>query len=296
MEIKEDSNEITREYLNSLTVEFRQLDCVLPDTTFHFFGHAFSAPIVTAAFSHMQSLHKNAVAEVALGAKEAGCVDFAGFITDEETKALAETKASFVKVVKPFRDHDEIRRQIKEAVQLGAIAVGMDIDHCYSRYGKYDMNGLLGPITSEDIAEFASFSKVPFLVKGVLSVFDALKAKKAGAKGIVVSHHHGIMNCAVPPLRILPSIRKAVGKEMLILADCGISTGGDVFKCLALGADGAMAGRALLGDEFKKRGGAHVASCLKRMTDELRGYLAHTGCASLKDVDPSLVWVPERTS
>lgn len=40
---------------------------------------------------------------------------------------------------------------------------------------------------------------VPFIVKGVLSVKDAVKCVQAGVRGIVVSHHHGIMDYSIPP-------------------------------------------------------------------------------------------------
>lgn len=38
-----DSDKITRDYLDSLLIETRYLDSVIPDTSFQLFGHRFSA-------------------------------------------------------------------------------------------------------------------------------------------------------------------------------------------------------------------------------------------------------------
>ena len=77
--------------------------------------------------------------------------------------------------------------------------------------------------------------RIPFIVKGILSVQDAYKCLQAGAAGIVVSHHHGIMDYALPPLKILPRIVKAVGGRMPVFVDCGIASGMDAMKALLLG-------------------------------------------------------------
>ena len=71
-------------------------------------------------------------------------------------------------------------------------------------------------ISTAELKEFIKAAKLPFVVKGVLSVHDAVKCADAGAAGIVISHHHGIMDYAAPPLMLLPKIRKAVGNDLKI--------------------------------------------------------------------------------
>ena len=51
---------------------------------------------------------------------------------------------------------------------------------------------------------------------------DAEKCLEAGVKGIVVSHHHGIIDYAVPPLMILPEIVRVVQKQIPVFVDCGV--------------------------------------------------------------------------
>ena len=74
----------------------------------------------------------------------------------------------------------------------------MDIDHAFNSEGGYDnVFGLpMKPKSTQELAEFVAAAKVPFIVKGVLSPEDAEKSVKAGAAGLVVSHHHGTLTSA----------------------------------------------------------------------------------------------------
>jgi len=64
---------------------------------------------------------------------------------------------------------------------------------------------------------------------------------------IVVSHHGGaVLDYAVPPLRILPRIAKVISGAIPIFVDSGIVRGTDVFKALALGANGILVGRTAM--------------------------------------------------
>src|SRR5690606_17478740 len=138
--------------------------------------------------------------------------------------------------------------RIEHAERCGVMAVGMDLDHSFGGNGKYDV--VLGeemrPKSRVELKEFISSTKLPFIIKGVLSEQDAYKALEVGARGIVVSHHHGIMDYAVPPLLILPKIAKVINNQIPIFVDCGIMSGMDVFKALALGADAVSAGRVIM--------------------------------------------------
>lgn len=108
-----------------------------------------------------------------------------------------------------------------------------------------------------------------------------------GAKAIVVSHHHGIMPYSVPPLMVLPEIKKAVGDDVTIIVDCGIESGMDVFKCLALGADGVCIGRNLM--DALKGGSDAMASRIEAINNELRSIMARTGSAGIMEIDPLVI-------
>ncbi|KAI0051037.1 FMN-dependent alpha-hydroxy acid dehydrogenase [Auriscalpium vulgare] len=84
----------------------------------------------------------------------------------------------------------------------------------------------------------------PFVIKGIQSAEDALKAYEVGCEGIVVTNHAGRqVDGAVGSLEVLPEIVEAVGDKMTIIFDSGIRTGADVFKAIALGAHAVQVGR-----------------------------------------------------
>lgn len=283
------TDEITREYFNSLLITPRYLDSEIPDISISMFGRKYDTPIMTAALSHLNNTCEDGMVEYAKAAKLSGAMHFVGMGEDEELERIIATGADTVKIVKPHADDKEIFRKIEHAVSNGAIAVGMDIDHAISSNGDYDV--VLGlPMKAKSTAqlkEYIDASKVPFIVKGVLSAKDAEKSVEAGAAAILISHHHGIMDCMVPPLMVLPEIVKAVNGKAKIIVDCGFESGMDVFKALALGADGVGIGRHLMGP--LKQGHQGVYDRIQEINNELKCVMARTGAKSISEIDPSVI-------
>jgi isopentenyl diphosphate isomerase/L-lactate dehydrogenase-like FMN-dependent dehydrogenase len=141
--------------------------------------------------------------------------------------------------------------------------------------------------TTEELTEFVQAAGVPFIVKGVLSPHDAEKCLKAGCAGMVVSHHHGMVQYAVPPLMALPDILSATGGSVPVFVDCGIESGMDVYKCLALGAKAVSVGRHLM--PLLRDGAEAVSQRINEMTAELAGVMARTGVSSLDKMDPTVI-------
>jgi 4-hydroxymandelate oxidase len=286
-----DANQITREYFDSLLIEMRHIDSVLPSTKIELYGELFSTPVMTAALSHLDNCRPNGAVEMAKGALAANAVMWTGMGEEAELEAITATGAKTIKIIKPHADNNIIFRKIEHAEKCGVLAVGMDIDHAFNSKGQYD-NVLGHPMTSktfDEIKAFINATKLPFIIKGVLSEQDAYKCLEAGAKGVVISHHHGILHYAVPPLMILPKIAKAIGKSMAIFVDCGVSSGIDVFKALALGATAVSVGRALM-EPLREEGANGVYEKIKGMTEELSGAMARTCSSDTMHIDPSVIW------
>lgn len=284
------SDEITREYFDSLLVEMRHIDSVAPSTRFELYGEVFDTPIMTAALSHLNNVRENGMAELAKGAFLANAVNWVGMGDEAELEAITATGARTIKIIKPYADNDYIFKRIEHAEKCGVLAVGMDIDHAFAGNGQYDnIFGLqMAPKSLDEIKSFVKATRLPFIIKGVLSEQDVYKCLEAGVKGIVVSHHHGIMDYAVPPLMILPRIAKIVKRQIPVFVDCGISSGMDVFKALALGADAVCAGRVLL-EPLRENGAEGVKNQIIKMTDELKGVMAKTCSPDIRSIDPSVI-------
>lgn len=99
-------------------------------------------------------------------------------------------------------------------------------------------------LTWKDIRHIRQGWRGRIVIKGVLSTADALIARDEGADAIVVSAHGGRnLDSAPAPIDVLPAIAAAVGGDMQIIADSGVTRGSDILKYLALGADAVMVGR-----------------------------------------------------
>ena len=289
MEYTANSDKITRDYFDSLLLETRYVDSVLPSTKLELYGRTFDTPIMTAALSHLQNTAPNGMVVYAQAAAKANAVHWVGMGEDKELEDIVATGAATIKIIKPHADNKEVFRKIEHAVGAGCFAVGMDIDHAFNANGGYDnVMGLpMKAKTTEELRDFVQAAGVPFIAKGVLSTHDAERCLKAGCKGIIVSHHHGIMSYAVPPLMILPDILDVVGNQIPVFVDCGIENGMDAYKCLALGAKAVGVGRHLM--PLLKKGADATADRMKAMTAELAGVMARTGVCDLGHFDKSVI-------
>ncbi|MBO7563710.1 MAG: alpha-hydroxy-acid oxidizing protein [Clostridiales bacterium] len=286
-----DANEITARYMDSILIEQRLIDSVKADIETEIFGEKFSMPVLTPAFSHLKEFNgrqKTGLEEYSIAAKETNILNFVGMMENEQFSKIIATGAKTIRIVKPYADHGKVRDQMQFAEEAGAFGIGMDIDHIFGVTG-YDI--VIGEEmtyqTSEMLRSYVESTDLPFVVKGVLSVEDAMKCADIGAKGIIVSHHHGRLPYAMPPLMILPKIREALsGKDIKIFVDCGIESGADVYKVLALGADAAAVGRSML-PSLEKDGVSGVNKFLTDIGNELRFIMSATGFEDVSKIDAS---------
>ena len=281
-----DSIQIAREYMDSLLVESRIIGAVRPSTQFEFLGERFETPIMTAALSHID------LAGMAEGAAAAGAPVSIGMGDNDTMASVLKTGAKVMKIIKPYADHEEIFSRIRFAEENGAIAVGMDVEHSIHADDPEDDNihGLQMKLpTMDELREFIGSTRLPFFIKGALSVQDAVRCAELGCAGIILSHHNGLMRYAVPPVRLLPKIRETLGDKLLLIADGGMESGFDAFKALALGADAVTVGRPLMGP-LKEKGAEGVKEKIEEMTKQLQAMMYRTSSPDLKHIDPTVIW------
>ena len=284
-EAKGDSVQIARMYMDSLLVEGRTVGAARPDATFRFLGETFETPVMTAALSHLD------LVSMAEGAKQAGACVSIGMGGNEELGKVLATGAKVMKIIKPYAEEKEILSRLEYAEEHGALAVGMDVEHAVNVEDAGDsvVVGLqMKQPTLAELEKYIRHTKLPFFIKGALSARDAVVCRDLGAAGLILSHHNGLLRYAVPPVMILPEIREAVGKELLLIADGGMETGFDAFKALARGADAVTVGKALMGP-LKESGAEGVRDVLRKATGQLKAMMIRTGTKDLKHMDPSVV-------
>ena len=288
-----DANEITARYMDSILFKERLIDSIVADTKTVLFGETFGSPVMTPSFSHLMQFkgrELTGLEEYSIAAKNMNILNFVGMMENDLFQKVADTGAKTVRIVKPYADNGKVRDQMQFAESAGAFGIGMDIDHIFGNEGLDVVIGeKMAVQTSDMIRSYIESTKLPFFIKGVLSVEEAVKCADLGAKAIIVSHHHGRLPYAVPPLMVLPEIRKALsGRDVKIIVDCGISSGADVYKCLALGADAAAVGRSMI-PSLEEGGIERVTKFLTEINNELRFIMSCTGFAHVRDIDDSFL-------
>ncbi|PQO98673.1 L-lactate dehydrogenase [Massilia phosphatilytica] len=129
------------------------------------------------------------------------------------------------------------------------------------------------------------------VIKGILDRGDARDALAFGADGIVVSNHGGRqLDGALSTARALPGIAEVVKDRMTIFADGGVRTGTDVFRMLALGADGVLIGRAFV-YALAAQGQAGVERLFAILEKDMRTNMVLTGAKSVREIGPHLLAV-----
>ncbi|CAF0852616.1 unnamed protein product [Adineta steineri] len=162
-------------------------------------------------------------------------------------------------------------------------------------------NNLDASLTWSDIKWLRQISRLPIIVKGIMTGEDAQLAAQAGVDGIVVSNHGARqVDTTFSTIEVLPEIVTAIRtmsnkKKIDIYIDGGIRRGTDILKALALGADAVLVGRPILWG-LAANGSQGVFDVLEVFKRELKLAMMLCGCVSLPSRNmptSSLVTMPK---
>ncbi|KAF9091122.1 Hydroxyacid oxidase 1 [Mortierella sp. GBA35] len=137
-----------------------------------------------------------------------------------------------------------------------------------------------------DIAWVRSITKLPVVVKGVLTAEDAKIAADIGVEGILVSNHGGRqLDGVLATIDALPEVLDAVkGRNVEVYIDGGVRKGTDVLKALALGAKAVFLGRPILYG-LAHDGEEGVTLALNLIQQEFELAMALAGCCKIADIN-----------
>ena len=268
------------------------------DTTLDLFGQSFkypffAGPVGTVSQHYSDKYNDMTYNEVLVSAcMEQGIAAFTGDgltaqVMENATRAISKANGRGVPTVKPW-DLETIKVKMDLVHQSGAFAVAMDVDAA----GLPVLRNMT-PSTSgksvEELREIVKMAGIPFVVKGIMTVKGALKAKEAGAAGIVVSNHGGrVLDQCLSTAEVLPEIVAAVGDDLKILIDGGIRSGVDIFKALALGADGVLISRPFVTAVYGG-GKEGVKIYIDKLAEELKETMMMCGAFRLQEITADMV-------
>ena len=269
------------------------------DTTARLFGREFVLPVFAAPVGAMQlhygdkynDLEYNDILVSACA--QAGIAAFTGdgtnpAVVEAAAEALKKSGGLGVPTIKPW-NIETIREKMDLVKAAGPFAIAIDIDAAGLAFLK-NLTPPAGSKTVEELKEIVKIAGKPFILKGIMTVSGAKKALEAGASGIVVSNHGGrVLDQCPATAEVLPAIVDAVGGKMTVLVDGGIRSGMDVFKALALGADGVLIARPFVTMVYG--GGADgVQVYVEKLRAELADAMAMCGAHSLADINRSMIF------
>ena len=269
------------------------------DTSVQLFGRTFRIPVfagpVGAVAMHYGDKHDDmSYNDILVSAcADSGIAAFTGdgmnpVVMEAATSAIKAAGGVGVPTVKPW-GKSVVAEKMQMVKEAGAFAVAMDIDAAGLPFLK-GCNPPAGRKSVEEMREIIADAGVPFIIKGVMTVNGALKAKEAGASGIVVSNHGGrVLDGCPATAEVLPELVDALkGSGMTILVDGGIRSGTDIFRALALGADGVIIARPFVSAVYG--GGAEgVKLLVDKLAGELEDVMAMCGAANLKEISREMV-------
>ena len=270
------------------------------DTSLSLFGKNFQYPFFAGPVGAVNMHYGDSLNDVSYNdilvssCAEFGIAAFTGDGMDSNmmvaaTEAIKKAGGLGIPTVKPW-NVEMVREKMALVKDAGAFAAAMDIDAAGLPFLK-NFNPPAGSKSVEELREIVKAAGVPFIVKGIMTVKGALKAKEAGAAAIVVSNHGGrVLDQCPATAVVLEEIATAVDGSMKIFVDGGIRSGTDVFKALALGADAVIIARPFVTAVY---GGGRegVEAYIQKIGSELADTMAMCGVSSLAEITRDCVRV-----
>ncbi|MEG0403364.1 MAG: alpha-hydroxy-acid oxidizing protein [Anaerorhabdus sp.] len=264
------------------------------------FNKSISFPMMVAPIAGIKNNYGTDVtdyeynSDLARACKDTDTVCFVGDGIDMENmfhlpaRAIQEQGASGFVTIKPWI-MDKVTERINLVNEFNVLGIAMDIDAA----GLPLLRNSATPVENKDYHGLKKIKELckdkPFVVKGIMTIEAAKIAVAAGADGIVISNHGGrVLDDCVGTMDVLEEIVDAIKGETTILIDGGFRTGTDIFKAIALGADGVLVGRPIAlacateGDEGAKK-------AINKLKSEFIHAMRMTGCATIKDINKSKI-------
>lgn len=251
------------------------------DLTTSLYGYDMFAPIIVGPVGNQGDIHPEGELATARGASAGKAVMVA---TRQSSHPIEEVVAASGEPVwyQLYADSGSLGDDAARAVDAGCravcVTVGVSSDH---RPTSTDWDAVAALVDAVD---------VPVVVKGVMSVDAAETALAAGAQGLVVSNHGGLVDRGTGTLAVdmLPAVADAVAGRVPVLVDGSFRRGTDVLKGLALGATAVMVARPPMWG-LAAYGAEGVQTAIEILQTELARNMAASGRPTIAMIDRELV-------
>lgn len=284
------------------------------DVSTTFLGHRLALPVMLAPVGSIVYFHPDGALACARAAEQAGTATFVGTLSApslEEVRAGAKGLLVFQLYVRG--DRTWMEQLVRRAERADYSAICLTVDSAVygrrerdlqnrffprERLGRPNLVGLpespgtLAPeayqaaLTWEDVAWLRETTRLPLILKGILSPDDARLAVEHGVDVVYVSNHGGRqLDHAPSTIEVLSEIVQAVRGEAEVIVDSGFLRGTDVLKALALGARAVLIGK-LMTWALAAGGEAALVRALELLKVEMTTTMANIGVRSVQELGP----------
>jgi 4-hydroxymandelate oxidase len=300
------------------------VDVSTVDTSVSFLGRTLSHPVVLAPTAFQRLAHIDGELASARAARATESLFVASTLSTVTIEEIGAEAGPLWFQLYVFKDRELTRSLVQRAEAAGAAALCLtvtvpvqglrerDVRNKFRLPDGLEMANLRGrsqatmtagegsrlasyighefdPTLSWDAVEWlCSVSRLPVLLKGVMSAEDARIAADHGVQGVIVSNHGGRqLDSAMATLDALPEVAQAM-PDFPVLVDGGIRRGADVVKALALGARAVLVGRPYLWG-LSVNGQAGVEDVIAQLRAGLERTMQLLGRTSLKELDSTVL-------
>ncbi len=303
----------------------RGVASVDPRTTL--LGRPVAVPFFVSPMAYHGAIHADGETAIAAAASEAGVLAAFGTLSTRSLEEIGRASGPGLRWFQLYHQADEaVERALLDraaAAGFSAIAVTVDVPVLGVRdrqaQGGFAIDrsvpvgtarGVRPPARSpsddhgvfrlpaeasatwEWLDRLRQLTRLPLVVKGILTPADARRCAEHGAQGIVVSNHGGRQLDGAPAtLDVLPEIARAVGDRLEVYLDGGVRRGVDVLVALARGARAVGVGRPFLW-ALGVGGRSGVARYLTLLKLDLAAAMALTGCRTVAEITPDVSPLP----
>ena len=287
-------------------VDVRQRDL---STTF--LGHRLSLPVMLAPIGSLAFFHQEGALAVARVAARMGTIPFVSTMASPGLEEVASgAKGPLVFQLYVRGDRDWVAGVVRRAERAGYAALCLTVDSAVYGRRERDLRNRFFPRQAlerpnvgaammeeeyqagwswEDLAWLRESTRLPLILKGLLTPEDAVRAVEHGVDVVYVSNHGGRqLDHAPASIEVLGEIARAVVSRAELLVDSGFVRGTDVVKGLALGARAVLVGK-LQAWGLAADGEAGLQRALELLQDEISTTLALLGVRKISDLGPECV-------
>ncbi|MEO7386636.1 MAG: alpha-hydroxy acid oxidase [Gammaproteobacteria bacterium] len=292
----------------------RLVDVSHVDTSIELLGQKLPTPILLAPVGSQQTIHAEGELATMRAASARGHLMIASTVSSSsigEVRAAGAAPLWFQLYASP--DQGLMRHLLAGAEAAGCQALALTVDsptrgnregeRWFSRLSARkapprmgNLEGYAGPprigdsaLTWNIVDWLRNNTRLPILLKGIVTREDAELAIRRRVDGLIVSNHGGRQEeSGRGTLECLPEVVGAVKGRIPVLIDGGIRRGTDIFKALALGADAICVGRPYLFG-LAAYGEQGVAKVLAILDSEFQRSMQFAGTTSVGAIKPAYV-------